>query len=99
MLTTYAANLGRLAITPDGKVAARRELIEGQSTFDLLAGAALSVALVPVLLYFEIRLPLAVPLSILLALTGQHLLRFGFNSGWLDVFSPLTLVSGYFALY
>ena len=99
MLTTHTANLGRFAIAPNGKVAARRQLIEGQSTLDLLAGAALAVALVPVLLYFEIRLPVAVPLSILLALTGQHLLRFAFNSGRLDVFSPLTLVAGYFALY
>ncbi len=98
-MTTHTANIGRFVIAPNGKVAARRQLIEGQSTLDLLAGAALAVALVPVLLYFEIRLPVAVPLSILLALTGEHLLRFGFNSGWLDVFSPLTLVSGYFALY
>ena len=98
-MTTHTANIGRFAIAPNGKVAARRELIEGQSTLDLLAAAALAVALVPVLLYFEIRLPLAVPLSILLALTGQHLLRFTFNSAGLDLFSPLTLAAAYFVLY
>jgi hypothetical protein len=99
MLTTHAANLGRLAIAPSGKAVRTKALTEGQSTLDLLAAAALAVALVPILLYFEIRLPVVVPLSILLALTGHNLLRFTFNSGRLDVFSPLTLVAGYFALY
>ena len=99
MVTTHTANIGRFAIAPNGKVAARRELIEGQSTLDLLAAAVLAVALVPVLLYFEIRLPVVVPLSILLALTGQHLLRFTFNSAGLDLFSPLTLAAAYFVLY
>jgi hypothetical protein len=98
-MTTHTANIGRFAIAPNGKVAARRELIEGQSTLDLLAAAALALVLVPVLLYFEIRLPMAAPLSLLLALTGQHLLRFTFNSASLDLFSPLTLAAAYFVLY
>ena len=99
MLTSHAANLDRLAIAPSGKAVGRRAITEGQTTLDLLASASLAVVLVPVLLYFGIRLPVAAPLSILLALTGQHLLRAAFNSGRLDLFSPLTLVAGYFALY
>ena len=99
MLTTHAANLSRLATAPSGKVVCTKALKERQWTVDVLAGASLAVMLIPVLLYFEIRLPVAVPLSMLLTLTGQHLLRFAFNSGRLDVFSPLTLVASYFAFY
>jgi hypothetical protein len=99
MLTSHAPSLDRLAIAPSGKAVGRRAIAEGQTTLDLLASASLAVVLVPVLLYFGIRLPVAAPLSILLALTGQHLLRAAFNSGRLDLFSPLTLVAGYFALY
>jgi len=99
MMTSHVANLGRLEIAGSGRSVGRRAVTERQSTLDLLAAAALAVVVVPVLLYFEIRLPVAVPLSILLALTGQHLLRFTFNSVGLDLFSPLTLAAAYFVVY
>ena len=59
MLTTHVADLGRLAIVPSGKAVGTKALTEGQSTLDLLAAAALAVVLIPILLYFEIRLPVA----------------------------------------
>ena len=52
MLTSHAANLERLVIAPSGKAVGTKALTEGQSTLDLLAAAALAVALIPILLYF-----------------------------------------------
>jgi hypothetical protein len=65
---------------------------------DLLASAALTLALVPVLLYFNAGLAIAAPLSLLIGLISQQLFRLVFNPAGNDVFFPTTLVVGYFSV-
>jgi len=68
------------------------------SAFDWLASAALIVLLVPLFLYRDMALPVAVPLSLLIALISRHVFRLILAPGGSDVFFPTTLIVGYFAI-
>lgn len=98
-MAIHTANFRRIAITPSERVLRPRVVTKRRSSADLLATAALAVVMVPVLLYFAIRLPVVLPLSILLALTGRRLLQVAFDSARIDLFSPLSVVATYFSLY
>ena len=69
------------------------------SGFDLLASAALALLLFPVFRYLDIMVALALPLSVLIALTGRHFFRLMFSPQHSDVFHPAILVAGYFVMY
>jgi hypothetical protein len=69
------------------------------SGFDLLAGSAFGLLSFPVCRYLEISLAIALPLSVLIALTGRQFFRLMFNSLNGDVFHPAILVAGYFVFY
>jgi len=87
-----------VAIAPVRESVGRRPGTGSRAILDQLASASLALVLVPTFLYFDINLAIAAPLSLLIGLTSQHLFRLIFSPDG-DVFSPTTLVAGYFAIY
>ena len=87
-----------VAIAPVRESVGRRPGTGPRAILDQLASASLALVLVPTFLYFDINLAIAAPLSLLIGLTSQHLFRLIFSPDG-DVFSPTTLVAGYFAIY
>jgi hypothetical protein len=75
---------------------ASREL---PAVLDLVASAGLTLTLIPVLLYLDLRMAVAMPIAVLMGLTSQHLFRLAFRPASNDVFSPSTLVPIYFIIY
>jgi hypothetical protein len=66
---------------------------------DLVAGAILTLGLVPFFLYFNVEFAVALPLSLLTGLTSRHLFRLVFRPAYNDVFFPVTMVAAYFVTY
>ena len=65
----------------------------------LLLVIGLSAALVPLLLaLFDLQAYQAIPVAVLLGLTGQRVVELAINRT-LDLFEPVNLVAAYFALY
>jgi hypothetical protein len=86
-------------VVPAAPVRRAAGTIKHRPTLDLLASAALSLALILPFLYFEITISDALPLAVLMGLLSRILFRLVFSSDRSDVFHPSTLVAGYFAVY
>ncbi len=97
-MNTQNAQIAPIAL-PAARHLARKPLSPGSlARIDVWAGAMFALFLVPVFLYLEVSLAIAVPLSVLLGLTSQHLFRLMFSPDRNDVFFPTTLVVGYFVI-
>jgi hypothetical protein len=97
-MKVQSTNMIPSAISRARNAAAGKARTESPGGLDLVASAALSFVLIPVLLHFDAGLAVAVPLSFLIGLISQQLLRLVFNPAGNDVFFPTTLVVGYFSV-
>src|SRR5438270_13946810 len=66
---------------------------------DLLASALLTLILVFLFSFFNITMPVAVPLALLSGLVSRHVFQLTFSPAGSDALHPSTMVAGYFATY